>query len=440
MFVQLTKEFMNKPAGERIDLAPADADTLILRGLAEHVSDDPLAPVVKKTMEQAMTRLTDGINGAVDLALKRFSQAQSKSKKNAVPAIFGEAASGDPKHSFGDWLLAVRRNDARYLSEEYQSHFAEWDGPRQKAAMNTGTGSQGGYTVPTEFIPRVLDSAAERAIVRPRATVIPMTSRSVQVPALDITTAPTAGDTSFFGGLVARWMEEAGSINETEPTFKQIELVAHELSGYSKVSNQLLADNAVGLEALLIRLFGGAIAWFEDYAFLRGDGVGKPLGVVGGAAGHAKSVTRNGAGAFALVDAAKMIGSLLPGWNPKTTAWVISPTVVQQVLQLGSTSASVNFLTSYQEAPKMQLLGFPIEVSEKLPALGTAKDVLLCDFQHYLVGDRQQIEIAYSEHVAFLNNQGVWRFVCRVDGQPWLRTTVTLSDASSTVAPYVYLT
>jgi HK97 family phage major capsid protein len=62
-----------------------------------------------------------------------------------------------------------------------------------------------------------------------------------------------------------------------------------------------------------------------------------------------------------------------------------------------------------------------------------------CDFQHYLIGDRQQIEIAYSEHVAFLSNQSVWRFVSRVAGQPWLRDKVTLSDASSTLSPFVAL-
>jgi HK97 family phage major capsid protein len=78
-----------------------------------------------------------------------------------------------------------------------------------------------------------------------------------------------------------RWTEEATTLNETEPTLKQIKLVNHELSGYSKVSNTLLADaQAVGLDALLMQLFSRAIAWYEDYAFLRGNGVGKPLGVL----------------------------------------------------------------------------------------------------------------------------------------------------------------
>src|SRR5207244_646824 len=116
----------------------------------------------------------------------------------------------------------------------------------------------------------------------------------------------------------------------TEPAFRQLELVAHELSGYSLMSNALLADNAVGLEALLTRLFGGAIAWFEDYAFLRGDGVGKPLGVASAAA--AIAVNRTTANQFKLADAGTMLGKLLPGWSPQTTCWVIHPTVIPQMV------------------------------------------------------------------------------------------------------------
>lgn len=49
------------------------------------------------------------------------------------------------------------------------------------------------------------------------------------------------------------------------------------------------------------------------------------------------------------------------------------------------------------------------------------------------------MEIAFSEHFAFTNNQGTWRFVSRVDGQPWLRGKVTLADATSTLSPFVSL-
>ncbi|HKB41903.1 MAG TPA: phage major capsid protein [Gemmataceae bacterium] len=437
MFVQLTREYLGKPPGERIDVSDTNARLLLDSGIAIAVADDPIGTAVGRAFENALGRFSTALTGAVDNALKQFTDAQGRARRHASPLIFGEDG-GDPKgKSFGDWLLCVRGNNTKRLADVYGSRFADWI--EGKAALATPGGTVGGYTVPTEFLPRLLQASAEQSIVRPRATVVPMAARSIQVPYLDVTNVPTAGDTAFFGGLVARWAEEASALNETEPTFRQLELVAHELSGYSLMSNALLADNAIGLEQLLVRIFGGAIAWFEDYAFLRGDGVGKPLGVANAPA--AISVARGGGpNTFVLADAGKMLGKLLPGWSPATTCWIIHPSVIAQMVQMVSAAAGVGWLDNLRDKMPMQLLGLPVCISEKLPALGTAKDVLLVDFQHYLIGDRQQVEVAYSEHFKFTNNQGTWRFVHRVDGQPWLRGSITLSDATSTVSPYVFLT
>ena len=87
----------------------------------------------------------------------------------------------------------------------------------------------------------------------------------------------------------------------------------------------------------------------------------------------------------------------------------------------------------------MMLSGLPLEISEKLPVLNTTGDIILADFSQYVIGDRQQVEIAFSEHVNFLSNQSVWRFVARVAGMPWLRDKITLADASNTLSPFVGL-
>jgi HK97 family phage major capsid protein len=281
--------------------------------------------------------------------------------------------------------------------------------------------------------------ATEAAVVRKRATIIPMTGRSIQVPVLDVTTAQAAGDTAFLGGVVGRWMDEAGPLNETEPAFKQLELTNHELMGYSKISNTLLADSAVGLETFLLTLFGRAIAWYEDYAFLRGNGVGKPQGVLNATALISVS-PRSGASAFALSDAANMLSRMLPGWNPASTVWAVHPTILPKLMTMtANANSTVVWIDNARDRPKMALFGIPVETTEKLPALNTLGDVLLLDLQHYLIGDRQQVEITFSDHVAFLNNQGVWRFISRIDGQPWVRDKITLSDNSSTVSPFVGL-
>src|SRR5262249_19601680 len=153
-----------------------------------------------------------------------------------------------------------------------------------------------------------------------------MSAREMEVPTLDVTTAPAAGDTAMLGGVVARWTEEATTLNETEPALKQIKLTNYELSGYSKVSNSLLADNAIGLDALLFHVFGRAIAGYEDYAFLRGNGAGKPLGIT--AWGGLISVTRSAASAVSLADVAGMYGRLLPGGTTRSVLWGVHPTVL----------------------------------------------------------------------------------------------------------------
>ena len=437
MFVELLKDFLGRKPGERIDVSEADAQALIQAGTARAVPGDPLAETISRAIGDALGKLTQGLDSAVDTALQEFAKAQGLARKNAVPRIFGAGGEGDPKKTFGRFLLAVRAGDRKAL-EEMGSRHVDW-AVDQKAALNTQTGAQGGYTVPADFLPNLLMLSAEMGIVEKRATRIPMSGRSVQVPALDVTTAPASGDSAFFGGLVARWTEEASTLNEAEPQFKQIELVAHELSGYTLASNTLLADNAVGLEAMLRQLFARALAWHKDHAFLRGNGAGKPLGVLN--ANALISVTRSAGNAFALADAAGMLGRLLPGWTRQNTVWAIHPTVLVKLFQMSEsgTGSDLMVIDRGSEAPTMSLLGIPVEVTEKLPGLGTLGDVLLMDLKHYLVGDRQDVEIAYSEHVKFLTNQGAWRFVCRGDGQPWLRSTITLADATNTLSPFVGL-
>lgn len=433
MLVKLLKAWMQHQPGAVLDLDESIAKAVIANGTAEEVKNSIQAEI-EKAAGGMLESLTKSFNEQIDAVLKDFAQEFQKSNKNRVPAIFGEGQKGDPEKTFGKFLLAVRRGDTKTL-EEMGSKFNEW-GAETKAALTGQEGGLGGYTIPDQFHNEVMKVVVENSIVRKRASKIPMAHRTVEVPILDVFNTPSAGDTAFLGGVVARWTEEAASRTETEPAFKQMKMEAHELSGYSKVSNTLLADSAVGLESMLKMLFGKAIAWTEDYAFLRGDGVGKPLGILNSNA--LLSVSRSAASAFALGDAAKMFSRLLPSHNQSTTAWIMHPYLVEKLITMED-SNNVVYIDSARDKVQRMLLGYPVETTEKLPALNTVGDVMLVDFQYYLIGERQQIEIAFSEHVAFLNNQGVWRFVSRCDGQPWMRDTITLADGTSTVSPFIAL-
>jgi HK97 family phage major capsid protein len=287
---------------------------------------------------------------------------------------------------------------------------------------------------------------AEETFIRPRAFVQPMGSATLQIPFLDITTVQSAGVSPFFGGVQMYWTAEAQTRTETEPQFKQLELKAWELSGYSVSSNVLLQDSVIGLEKFLLTLFARAIAWFEEYAFLQGNGVGKPQGILTAAAtiatgGNGGGTGRANANQVGFADVATMWSKLLPlSWSK--AIWAFSPSVVPQLLQLKDGANRAIFISIDQGAtkgPNWALLGRPAFPTEKLPALGTKGDLVLIDPSFYVIGDRMSVEVAASEHVNFLKNQMTWRVVERIDGQPWLDKAVTLQDASTQVSPFVVL-
>src|SRR5438270_6282078 len=190
---------------------------------------------------------------------------------------------------------------------------------------------------------------AEETFIRPRAFVVPMAAATLQMPYLDVTTVQSAGVSPFFGGVQMSWTAEAQTRTETEPQFKQMELRAWELSGYSVSSNVLLQDSIVGLEKFLMTLFAKAIAWYEEYAFLQGNGAGKPQGMLTAAATIA--VTRANGNQIGFADVATMWSKLLPvSWN--SAVWAFSPSAIPQLLQLKDGANRAIFISLDQGVTK----------------------------------------------------------------------------------------
>jgi HK97 family phage major capsid protein len=203
----------------------------------------------------------------------------------------------------------------------------------------------------------------------------------------------------------------------------------------------LLQDAAFGLEKFLFTLFGLAVTWYEEFAFLQGNGVGKPLGVLN--SGAKIQVTRNTASHVKYVDVVTMLSKFLPAsLGAGRGVWYCSPTVIPDLMQLQDGASRALFVSIDQgavKAPVWKLLGLPVVITEKMPPLGTNDCLGLFDPSLYVIGDRQMLEVAASEHVNFLKNQMTWRVVERVDGQPWVEKPITLQDGSTQVSPFVAL-
>ena len=368
-------------------------------------------------------------DATIDAALGAFQAARQQARRFHGEAI---GRNVNPSHCWADFLTRVKGGDTRGIEKEY--------GPEViKAAMGETSGSTGGYTVPIEFRYELMQDLAEESLFWPRSTVVPMKSATLQLPLPTATAVQTAGVSPFYGGMSYKWVAEAATRTEYEPTFRQVLLTAHELTGYALIANPLLQDGGKDLDAFLRKLFVRGLAWNEDLAFFSGNGVGKPLGIFNAAC--TISVSRATAGVFTQADTAAMVGKLLPSsWQ--RCIWVVHPTVVPYLVSLSTAYGTVWMANEEPTKTGMgNLHGRPVFVSEKVSTLGTAGDVVLMDPALYVIGDRGDIEVSLSadEPTAFLKNQSAWRLLARVDGQPWLGSYVTLQNASTTVSPFVVL-
>ena len=306
--------------------------------------------------------------------------------------------------------------------------------------LSEGLGSEGGSLVPDEFRAELLRLALESAVVRPRARVLPMTSASIRLPAIrDASHASTV-----FGGATGTWVGEAASLSSTtnQPTFTQILLTARKLTGYTVAANELLADSAISLEALINSLFADALAYFEDDAFINGTGAGQPLGILNAdALVSVAKETGQAATTIVYENLLKMFSRMLPQ-SIGRAVWVMHPDTLPQLGKLSlavGTGGSAVWLANSAVGPPATILGRPVVFSEKCRTLGTAGDVYFVDLSYYLIGDRQALSVVASPWTNFTTDETVWRFVQRVDGRPWLQVALTPRFGSNTMSPYVSL-
>jgi HK97 family phage major capsid protein len=298
--------------------------------------------------------------------------------------------------------------------------------------------ADGGFLIPEYLRSELLRVALEKAIVRSRARVVPMETLTVPFPMIDT----TSNASNIYGGVTAYWTEEAASLTDSSPTFGRVKLEAKKLTAYSEIPNELFADSIISLQMFINEIFPEAIAWFEDIAFIRGTGVGEPLGFLNAPA--TVTVTKEtGQATTTLVweNLVKMYARMLPS-SLSSAVWIAHidtfPELATMSLSVG-TGGSAIWLNNGVAGPPMTILGRPVFFTEKANSLGTAGDINFVDLSYYLIGDRQAIQADTSPHYRFQNDQTTVRFIERVDGRPWIQSAITPNQGSNTLSPFVQL-
>lgn len=263
----------------------------------------------------------------------------------------GEVKTGRASDEYKKAMLTALRSNFRQVSNVLQE----------------GVDADGGYLVPEEYDHRLIDVLTEENIMRGIATKITTSGEhKINIAA----TKPAAA-----------WIEEGGALSFGDATFDQKILDAHKLHVAIKITEELLYDNAFGLENYIITEFGKALANAEEDAFLNGDGVGKPTGIFDKTKGGESIGTLTAA--LKSDDILDLIYKLKRPYR-KNASFIMNDATLAQIRKLKDNNGQYLWQPSYQMGEPDKILGYNIRTS----AFAPTDAIAFGDYKYYNIGDR----------------------------------------------------
>ena len=332
--------------------------------------------------------------------IERLEQQAQVDAQLAAPT--SRPVSGKPM------IMTEERAATKTGTKEYTEAF--WNMIRNRGnygevhnALSVGEDSEGGFTVPDEFERKLVEALEGNNIFRGMATVIRTSSGTRKIP--------IAEDTGE-----ASWIDEGEEIPESDTTFGQTMLSAYKLGTMIKISNELLNDSAFDLASYIARRFGVRMGNAEERAFITGDGVGKPLGLLDDA-GAKIGVTAAKTTAISFDEVFQLYYALKAPYRKKAE-FLCSEALVLQLMTIKDNNGNYIWKPGLDIGKPDTLLNRPLKTSAFMPEVAAGNKVMAFgDYSYYWIADRQNRTFrrlnelyARTDQVGFLTTQ-------RVDGK-----------------------
>jgi len=303
-------------------------------------------------------------------------------------------------------------NKTGRASNEYKSAF--WNAMRTRAgegldptirnALQVGTDTEGGYLVPDEFERTLIEALTEENIFRSLAKVITTSSGDRKIPVV-----ASKG--------TAAWIDEEGTITDTDDAFNQVSIGAYKLATMIKVSEELLNDSVFNLEAYIAKEFGRRIGNKEEEAFFIGDGSGKPTGLLAATGGAQLGVTAASATAITVDEVLDLFYALKAPYRKKAV-FIMNDSTVKAIRKLKDGQGQYLWQPSLQAGTPDTILNRPIYTSAYLPTIASAaKSIIFGDLGYYWVADRQGRVFKRLNELFAVTGQVGFVATQRVDGK-----------------------
>jgi HK97 family phage major capsid protein len=328
-------------------------------------------------------------------------ESDRRNRGLSAPAVIGrhKVVELTPRQQVGRLLRLWGAADGRGDRAKKLAELDTWDdGNRawQSRALVAGIGASGGFMVPEEYYPEIIDLLRNRAVVRKLGAVqLPMDRGNLTMPRLQT-------------GATPAYVGEAVPQNATQEGFGQVRFTAHKMLALVPVSNDLLKFASPQADEIVLNDMIAQIAVAEDAAFIRGNGTQfTPKGLRNWAV-SGNVLTSAGTGLTNFVTDLAAMEAALETNNVRmiTPGIILNPRSKNAIKLLQATTGLFVFR---DEMIGGTLDGYPFAFTNNIPANlggGSQTEWYLADFADAVIADVPGLEIEISREAAYVDSTG----------------------------------
>ena len=349
----------------------------------------PAAQTAAAEAKAAMTgfltefnRFQDEVKSTLKHQEERLTMLNAKTMSYGRPALSARAEVEVPhQKAFNAYLRSGDDDGLRGLTLEGK-------------AMSTAVAADGGYLVDPQTADRIQSMLMSTSSLRSVANVV-----QVEATSFDVIV-----DRSEVG---SGWATETAATSESAtPVIERISIKLHELAAMPKASQRLLDDSAFDVEGWLAEKIATRFTRAEAAAFINGDGVDKPKGIllptkVPNASwtwGEIGYVPTGAAADFATTNPADCIINLVYALGADYRAngtFVMNSKTVGAVRKMKDADGRFLWSDGLAAGEPSRLMGYPVLVSEDMPDIEAgAYAIAFGDFRAaYTIAERPDLRI-----------------------------------------------
>lgn len=354
------------------------------------------------------------------------------SAENSTPVKEPDKKAEKPFNSLGEQLQSIYNAKQNGIVDKR----LEIVNAAAKGA-SSGIGADGGFAVQEDFVENILSTAAESGEILRRvdsytASANSDTVRWVEIDEQDITT-------TVYGGVQTYWVAEAGDLTASKPKFLQRTLTLEKIGGLAYATSEILED-ASFMSGFFGKAFTLATERLLEDSIIRGDGIGKPAGILGSDS-LVTVATEAGqtAGSLNAKNILKMWSRSLTK-NRSNSIWLMHPDLEEQLPELVLNDEPVWMPAGGISGKQYQtIFGRPVIFNDQCSEIGKKGDIILSDLSEYILIRKGSARQDWSMHVQFITDQMAFRIILRVNGMPKHSKPIKLKNSKIERSAFVTL-